>query len=322
MIGGGLVVAIAALSASKAENLTSLILSCLVLGIGAASGLVTGRAVIADRTTGKQATKYFSLLQMVVSMGPIVGPLAGAALLALGDWRTIFEGFAGFAVVGVVAAMMFVPETLNSETRQSANPGKVLSLMLEVLRNKQFLLFAGTMWLGFGMLFSYISSSSFIFQNTLGVSSQVYAFDFALNGVGLVSASLVTARLAHRFAPERIIIFGLTLQIISMTSLIVLSATNTVNVWAVAICLFLLATSMGFVFGPATSLAIAPVRYASGTALAMVGSFQFVSAGIASSLTALVSPEPLVGFLIVGSIATTCAGATALAGYRSVHSRG
>lgn len=135
-----------------------------------------------------------------------------------------------------------------------------------------------------------------------------------------MAASLLTARLAIRIAPERIILFGLILQGLAMVSLIFLTVTNSVTVWTVAICLFLLATSMGFVFGPATSLAVAPVRYASGTALAMVGSFQFVSAGIASSLTALVSPEPLMGFLIVGSIATAGAVATAAAGYRLIHS--
>ena len=321
MISGGLVVAIAALSASKAENLSTLLLSCVVLGIGSAAGLVTGRAVIADKTTGSQATKYFSLLQMVVSLGPIIGPVAGAILLGFGDWRTIFAGLSVFAVAGVLGAMMFVPETLSPQARQSAHPFKVIALMSEVLRNRQYLLFAATMWLGFGMLFAYISTSSFIFQSTLGVSSQIYAADFALNGVGLVGASLLTSRLAHRFAPERIILFGLTLQGLSMVSLIFLTSTNTVNLWTVAVCLFLLATSMGFVFGPSTSLAIAPVRYASGTALAMVGSFQFVSAGIASSLTALASPQPLVGFLMVGSIATAGAVATATAGYRLLHSR-
>lgn len=321
MISGGLVVAIAALSASKAENLSTLLFSCVVLGIGSAAGLVTGRAVIADKTTGSQATKYFSLLQMVVSLGPIIGPVAGAILLGFGDWRTIFAGLSVFAVAGVLGAMMFVPETLSPQARQSAHPFKVIALMSEVLRNRQYLLFAATMWLGFGMLFAYISTSSFIFQSTLGVSSQIYAADFALNGVGLVGASLLTSRLAHRFAPERIILFGLTLQGLSMVSLIFLTSTNTVNLWTVAVCLFLLATSMGFVFGPSTSLAIAPVRYASGTALAMVGSFQFVSAGIASSLTALASPQPLVGFLMVGSIATAGAVATATAGYRLLHSR-
>ena len=322
MVMGGLVVAIAALSASKAESFSILLLSCLVLGVGSAAGLVTGRAVIADTTTGKQATKYFSLLQMVVSTGPILGPLAGAALLSTGgSWRLIFAGLSGFAVLGVMGAMMFVKESLLPENRLSAHPLKVVKLMVEVLTNKQYFLFASTMWLGFGMLFAYISSSSFIFQSTLKLSSATYAFDFALNGIGIVLASLHTSRIASRFAPERIILFGLSAQAVAMVTLIALTSMNIVNVWTVAICLFLLATSMGFVFGPTTSLAVAPVRYASGTALAMIGAFQFVSAGISSSLTAAVSPEPLIGFLIVGSVATLLAIITATAGYRLINSR-
>lgn len=316
MIGGGIVVALSAFVASGAQSLTALLISCLVLGLGSAIGLVTGRAVIADRTSGTQATKYFSLLQMTVSMGPIIGPIAGALILTTGDWRHIFVGLSGFALVGVVGVSIFVPESLSFDARQSAHPAKVLGMMATVLKNRQYLLFASTMWLGFGMLFAYISSSSFIFQSSLGVSSPVYAADFAANGIGLVSASLITSRLAHRFAPERIILFGLSVQGLSMLTLIVFEVTHTVSFWSVAICLFLLVTSMGFVFGPATSLAVSPVRFASGTALAMIGSFQFVSAGVSSSLTAAVSSEPLTGFLIVGSIATVGAATTALTGSR------
>lgn len=319
MIGGGVVVAIAAFVASGSSSLSALLLSCLVLGLGSAIGLVTGRAVIADKTTGTQATKYFSLLQMTVSMGPIIGPVAGALLLAAGDWRLIFVGLACFALLGTVGTIVFVPESLPADRRQSAHPMKVLGVMGSVLKNRQYLLFASTMWLGFGMLFAYISSSSFIFQSTLGVSSQIYAADFAMNGIGLVSASLITSRLAHRFAPERIIVFGLVLQGLAMLTLIVIASTHSENFWSVAICLFLLTTSMGFVFGPATSLAVSPVRFASGTALAMIGSFQFVSAGISSSVTAAVSQDPLTGFLIVGSIATLGAAATALSGSRLLH---
>ena len=316
MIGGGIVVALSAFAASGAQSLSALLLSCLVLGLGSAIGLVTGRAVIADKTSGTQATKYFSLLQMTVSIGPIVGPVAGALLLAVGDWRLIFVALACFAVLGTVGTLVFVPESLAPTARQSARPAKVLGVMVSVLKHRQYLLFASTMWLGFGMLFSYISSSSFIFQTTLGVSSQVYAADFAANGIGLVSATLITSRLAHRFAAERIILFGLSIQGLSMLTLIAFAVTHSVGFWTVAICLFLLATSMGFVLGPSTSLAVAPVRFASGTALAMIGSFQFVSAGISSSLTAAVSSEPLTGFLIVGSIATVGATSTALVGSR------
>jgi DHA1 family bicyclomycin/chloramphenicol resistance-like MFS transporter len=321
MLGGGLLVAFAALSASRAESVEILLGSCLVLGLGSAAGLVTGRAVISDKTSGQEATKYFSLLQMVVSAGPIIGPLAGAAILGAADWRLIFTSLSAFAVIGVLGAIMFVPESLPVEKRLSARPQKVLKLMKEVLSNRQYLFFAATLWLSFGMLFAYISSSSFIFQQTLGLSSEFFATAFAVNGLGLVGASLISARIAHRYAAERIILCGLALQVVAILTLGLLALTNSAGVWSVALCLFLLVTSMGFILGPSTSLAIAPVRYASGTALALLGAIQFAGAGVSSSLAAMVSAQPLEGFLIVGTISTLLALAAASAGYRLLQSR-
>lgn len=321
MVGGGIVVVAAALSASNAQNLATLLASCLVLGVGASSGLVTGRAVIADKTTGRVATRYFTLLQMSISLGPIIGPLAGAGLLTVGNWRTIFAVFSGVAVIGVLGAVMFVPETLPRDSRQSANPIRVLGVIAGIFRHRQFLLFAGAIWLGFGMLFAYISTTSFIFQSTLGVPSHIFALDFAFNGMGLITASIVTSRLALRYPAERFVLTGLLLQSVTMATLLVLTLSGLVTFWTFAVCVFLLTSSMGFVMGPATSLAVAPVRYASGTALALIGSFQFASAALSSTLTSAVSSDPLTAFLVIGSVATAAATTVAILGFRFIRSR-
>lgn len=321
MVLGGLVVAFAALGASRAESLSVLIFSCVILGIGSSSGVVLGRAVIADKTTGVEATRYFTFLQMAVSMGPILGPVAGAIILQFGDWRLIFNCLSAFALIGALGAMMFVPETLEESNRQSGNPIKILKMMGTVLKERQYTFFALTIWLSFGMLFAYISTTSFIFQDMLEQTSTVFAADFALNGIGLVSASLLTARLAKRIPAEKIVAFGLGFQVFAMISLITVYSLGAVNVWTIVVCLFLLVTSMGFIFGPATSLAIARVRFASGTALAMLGSFQFAAAAMTSSLTTVVSTSPLVSFIIVGSVCTGLAAIMALRGFRLIRSQ-
>lgn len=304
MLLGGLVVAFAALGASRSESLSVLLITCLIMGIGSASGLVTGRAFVADKATGVHATRYFTFLQMTVSMGPILGPVAGALILSVGDWRLIFNSLSAFALIGALGVMLFVPESLDEDKRQSGHPVKIITMMLNVLSHRQYTYFALTMWLSFGMLFSYISTSSFIFQEMLEQSSAVYAADFALNGVGLVSASLITARLAKRFPAPKIIATGLAIQVFAMISLITIYSLGAVNVWTITVCFFLMVSSMGFIFGPSTSVAVAPVRFASGTALAMLGSFQFAAAAITSWLTSLVSPNPLVSFMIVGAVCT------------------
>ena len=55
--------------------------------------------------------------------------------------------------------------------------------------------------LSFGALFSYIAGSSFVFQDVYGVSPQVYALLFGLNGVALLGASVANHRLQERVGP-------------------------------------------------------------------------------------------------------------------------
>lgn len=318
MIGGGLAVAISALSVSRSEDLNSLLLSCLILGLGSAAGLVTGRAVISDRSTGKESTKYFSLLQMAVSAGPIVAPLAGSALLEIDDWRLIFTSLAAFAVVGSLAAILFVDESLPAELRKSTSPAKAFLQMVEILKNRKFFTFALTIWLGFGMLFGYISTSTFIFQDLLGTSASTFAIIFSINGLGLVSASLTSARLSKSHPAERIIAFGVAIQVLAMLALGISYWTNTYSFASVVGCFFILVSSMGFVLGPSTSLALTEVRHAGGTALALVGSLQFATGGTSAYIIGQVSPEPLQGFVFIGGFATIGMAIAVISGYRLV----
>lgn len=316
MSWGALAAAVAAFSASTAPSLPLLIAACGVLGLGSAAGLVTGRAFISDKAVGREATRQFSLLQMAVSCGPIVGPLAGALLLTVGDWRSLFLALAAFAVVGAVATIMFVPESLPPENRRPESVLGVIRTMSRILRTPQYIAFAASLWFSFGMLFSYISTSPFIFQSGLHQSSSVFALDFALNGAGLVTASLLAARLSHRVTASRLVLAGLAIQAVALLGLATVMVLGAATVWSVGACLFATTTSMGFILGPATSIALAPVRQTSGTALALLGSIQFLAAGLGSSLTAAISPDPLLGFAIVGSACTALSLTTALLGSR------
>jgi DHA1 family bicyclomycin/chloramphenicol resistance-like MFS transporter len=316
MIGGGLSMALASLWAGTTMNVWSLLLACLMMGISSAAGLITGRAVIADRTQGREATRAFSLLQMTVSSGPIFGPAVGAALLAWGGWRLVFIMLAGFAACGSLAVTLLVPESLPREKRTAHSFSETFRIMGRILREPQFLSFAATIWFGFAMLFGYISSSAFIFQNTLGLSPQLYALDFSANGCGLVIAGIISAALARRVRGENIVLFGLCIQVVGMFSLLMFFCLNAISLWTIVPSLFIIVTSMGFVFGPGTAAAITRVRYASGTALALLGSLQFVAAAVSSWATSAVSPAPLLGFLIVGVTCTAISLSTAIFGKR------
>jgi len=318
---GALAAAVAAFAASTSQTLLALIIACAVLGIASAAGLVTGRAFISDSSVGRQAARRFTILQLSISFGPIVGPLAGAALLTVGDWRTIFLSLASLAIIGTLATMLFVPESLPTERRGRQTLGGYTRTMGRILGTPQFLAFAASMWLGFGTLFAYISASSSIFQTEFRVSSGAFALAFAVNGAGLLLVSLLAATIVHKVSPARLVLVGLGIQLSALLALGVSLLSGVAVLPIVVIGLFVSAASLGLVLGPATSLAVAPVREQAGTALALLGSLQFVAAAVTSTLTAVIDADPLTAFVLVGSTSTVLALSAAIVGARVIPDR-
>jgi DHA1 family bicyclomycin/chloramphenicol resistance-like MFS transporter len=304
IVGGGLLMAVASAVAGFAADADVLIALCLFMGFSASAGVVGGRAVVADLTHGEAAVRPFTILGMVVSIGPILGPIGGAALLAVGGWRFIFFGLAIFAVASSVFVALAVPESLARDKRHTGGMSQMFRTAGKVLRNRQYLAFSILIWFGFGMLFAYISTSSFIVEDNLGLSPAAYAASFGVNGVGLVLAGLITTRLARKVRPRRLIRIGVIAQLAAFAALWVVLATGSVSPWTILPLLFVLASSMGFIFGPATAMAMEHVRFASGTALALMGSVQFLAAAVAATLVGIVNTNALIALAEVGSVAT------------------
>lgn len=305
LLGGGSLITVASLAAAFAPNVEVLIFLCFVMGLMAAAGIVGGRAVVADLTSGPSATRPFAILGMTVSIGPIIGPIGGALLMGLGGWRTIFFGLAIFAALATIGIFLFVPESLPVDKRHPGGLSTTVRNAARILTTRSYLSYAVVIWFGFGMMFAYISSSSFIVQNNLGLSASAYASVFGFNGVGIIVTSFLSARLVKRVAPRRILLVGVAMQGVAALALITITATGSVTPFTVLPAMFILATSMGFVFGPATALAMVDVRFASGTALAMMGSLQFLAAAISATLVGIVSTDAVVSLTVVASVAAT-----------------
>lgn len=301
LLSGGLVMALASLAAACVSDVSVLIVLCLFMGLSAAAGIVGGRALVADLTHGAQAIRPFSLLGMVVSLGPIIGPVAGTALLALGGWRAIFVGLSVYAVAATVLVAVVVPESLNVDARHRGGLGEMLRTIGRIVRDRQYIAFACLIWFGFGMMFAYISSSTFVVQEVLGLPPAAFAVSFSINGVGVIATSFLTSRLSQRVRARALIGIGVIFQIVAFLTLWLIIASGAFSGWFYFPACFLITSSMGFIFGPATAMALEHVRFASGTALALLGSVQFLFAALASFLVGIVNPNPLIALAEVGS---------------------
>jgi DHA1 family bicyclomycin/chloramphenicol resistance-like MFS transporter len=85
------------LGCALAPTIEALIAARLVQGLGAATVMVVPRAIVRDLHSGPQATRMMAKVMLVIAVAPMLAPLAGSGLMAVGSWRLIFAGLAAAA---------------------------------------------------------------------------------------------------------------------------------------------------------------------------------------------------------------------------------
>lgn len=167
-------------------------------GVGAAVVMVVPRAIIRDMHTGPQATRLMAMVMLVISVSPMLAPLAGSGVLVVGTWRTIFWVLCGAAAISIVLTATALKETLPPERRTKV---EVRSLMrgAKVLFSDP--VFMGLTFIGgFGMasFFVFISSASFVYREQFGLSATGFSLAFAINAVGFFGASQAAGPLGEK----------------------------------------------------------------------------------------------------------------------------
>ncbi|CEA09444.1 Bicyclomycin resistance protein [Arthrobacter saudimassiliensis] len=302
----------ASVAAALAPNLAVLIGARLVQGLCSSAGVVIARAAISDLTHGPQAARTFSLLMTIGGVAPVVAPTAGGLLATTVGWHGVLWVLAGLALVMFACVVFVLGETRPPEQRSQGSP---FAGLREVLRSRRFLgyalLFAST----FGVLMSYISASSFIYQNLIGFTAAQYGFAFGLNALGLVATGYISSRLARRIPPRRTVAVAVPVLLAASATVLAL-ALSPAPPLLLAVAIFCAVAVIGFIMGNTTALALDEVRHTSGSGSAVLGGGQFFMGALVSPLTGLAGETSAVPLGIVMTCAALLAGA-ALAATRS-----
>jgi DHA1 family bicyclomycin/chloramphenicol resistance-like MFS transporter len=291
--------ALASLLCALATSVGALVALRFVQGLAGAGGIVIARAVVRDLHTGAAAAKLFSTLMLVTGLAPILAPLLGGQLLTLTAWEGIFVALAILSAMLALIVAVGLPETLPPERRTTAGLRRTVQTMARLLRDRTFVGHGLTSGLTFGALFAYISGSSFVLQGIYGLSPQLYSLAFAMNGLGLIAASQVNARIVERVGPRRLLRRALVCVMASASTLLVVVLVGGLSVWALLVPMFAIVSSLAFILPNATALALADQAGVAGTASALLGVIQFLVGAFAAPIVGVGGPDTAVPMGVV-----------------------
>jgi MFS transporter, DHA1 family, multidrug resistance protein len=310
LVVGLLAFAALSLLCMVAPSVEMLVLLRFLQGMAGAAGIVLARAVVRDLYSGSALAQFFSLVMMVNGMAPILAPVIGGQLLRFTTWHGVFLVLAAFSLVLLAAVLLWLPETLPAERRQTGGITATISSFRVLLGDRLFMGYGLSAGLALGAMFAYIAGSSFVIQNIYDVSPQAYSLMFGANALGIVIMAQINARVVRRAGPHRMMTFGL---IGSATGGVTLLTVVLLDLGLIAVLagLFIVVSSIGFIMPNTAALAMANYPDSAGSASALLGLLQFSIGGLVAPLAGIGGDDTalpmatLIACLSVGGLLTS-----------------
>lgn len=270
-------------------------------GFTAAAGMVVSMAIVRDRYEGVAMSKVMARLMLVVGLAPILAPPLGAQLLLLGSWRLLFGILAAVGVLLLVMVLVVLPESLPVERRRTGGTRPALAAYRDLLGDRPFVGLALLSGFYISALFTYVASSTFVFQEGFALSPQEFGLVFAAGSVAITVCSQIYGALAGRVTPERILVVTVATGTTLSVGLVVVAAAGGGLVPLLLLLVPILGTA-GLIFPSVPSIALARNGHRAGSAAALMGSVQFAIGALIAPVSGLFGQTALAMAVIMFAV--------------------
>ncbi|TWT09281.1 Bcr/CflA family efflux MFS transporter [Planomicrobium sp. CPCC 101079] len=297
--------ALSSIFCALATNITMLIVARFLQGFTASAGIVLSRAVVRDVFSGRELTKFFSLLMVINSVAPMAAPLAGGVILALpfANWQTIFYflGFLGIVIVLTVGAKL--PETLPPDKRSPSSIGQSLRTMGNLLKDRSYIGYTLIVGVVHGGSFAYVSGTPFVYQGIYGVSPQMFSVLFGINGLAIIFGSYLIGRFAGIVPEKRLLQIAVTTAGIA-TSVLLVATIIEGHLATIVIPIFIYMITIGMTLTSSFTLALREQGHRAGSASAVIGMLPMLIGAAVSPLVGIdeTTAVPMGAILFITSL--------------------
>src|SRR6201996_949507 len=279
LLAGLSLMVVASAGCMFAETLPQLIAARFFQALGGASGMVVSRAIIRDLYQRERISSMISLVIAVMMNAQMLSPLTGGLLENAFGWRSIFYITTAGSLAVAVAIALALPETRRVRLVTSSFRGDVGSL----LSSRAFIGYVLCQVLASQIIFTFAGGAPYIVITHMGRTGAEYGAWFATIGFAYLVGNLFCVRFAPRHTLERLIWFGLALQLLgSFLNLVCgLTGLNQMPAWLFGTQMIVMFAN-AFVMSNSAAGAISVRPEAAGTASGAMG---FLQMGLGSFLS-------------------------------------
>lgn len=282
LLGGMAVFTLSCVGCALAGSVEELAVYRFIQGLGACTGPTLARAMARDIYGPAGAAKALGYMAAIMALAPVVAPVFGGWMLGWTAWPAIFWSLAIYGLLGLLAIGIWLPETL--PRKNSLRLSHILANYRRLLTHRHFL----TSVLGISALYSgafaFISGSSFVLIDFMGVSPQQFGWWFMVIVLGYMAGSVFTARFAYRLSPLPVMVGGAALGLVAGLAMAALSLLDLHHPLAVIVPMMFYTAALGITMPQAMSVAMAPFPEMTATASALLGFLQMAVAGLAGAV--------------------------------------
>ena len=300
LLGGTVLFVVACIGCSLSSTVEELLLFRFIQGVGACVGPTLARAVARDVFGPTRAARALSLIAMLMALAPAIAPTMGGIMMLWLPWPSIFVFLAVYGLAMVFLIHIFLAESLPQ--RQSLHPLSIARNFGQLFRSPMFITATFASGFVYAGLLGYLSSSSFIYIDMLGVPVEYFGFIFLTSVAGYMSGSALSARLSRNYASEQTVLVGASLAVVAAGTMWLGAQLLPRSIAVLVVPMMFYSTGLGLVLPNAMAVALRPFPHIAGTASALLG---FIQMSLSAFATALVgaylvdTPAPMLNFMLL-----------------------
>lgn len=297
---------VAGFAAAVAPTAGFLIVARLFQALGGCAGLVIGRAVVRDTALPEEAARRLALMNLMVTLGPGVAPIAGAFIADGMGWRTIFYGLCLLGIVNFVFTWRMLPETGRLDLAANTDARTLARNYLGLFRSPAFVGYAVGGGCATTAMYAFIASAPFIYVHQLHRTPHEVGVYLAIMIGGIWLGSVLATRLIRRVALQKMMVRGNVVSLVVALALLLAAASGHLSAGFVVPAMFVYTIGSGVASPAALTEAISVDPRVIGSASGLYGFTQMAVGAACSALAglgedpALVAATVMLGACLVG----------------------